>query len=69
MVVFFWDPMTQQPHDVDVKALLRITVLYNVPMACNRTTADYLISSPLFADENYQRKEKSYDNYINRKIE
>ena len=51
MVVFFWDPMTQQPHDVDVKALLRITVLYNVPMACNRTTADYLISSPLFSDE------------------
>lgn len=69
MVVFFWDPMTQQPHDVDVKALLRITVLYNVPMACNRTTADYLISSPLFSDENYQRKEKSYDKYINRKIE
>jgi len=69
MVVFFWDPMTQQPHDVDVKALLRITVLYNVPMACNRTTADYLISSPLFSDENYQRKEKSYNKYINRKIE
>ena len=69
MVVFFWDPMTQQPHDVDVKALLRITVLYNVPMACNRTTADYLISSPLFSDENYHRKEKSYDKYINRKIE
>lgn len=69
MVVFFWDPMTQQPHDVDVKALLRITVLYNVPMACNRTTADYLISSPLFSDKNYCRKEKSYEKYINRKIE
>lgn len=69
MVVFFWDPMTQQPHDVDVKALLRITVLYNVPMACNRTTADYLISSPLFSDNNYHRKEKSYDKYINRKID
>lgn len=69
MVVFFWDPMTQQPHDVDVKALLRITVLYNVPMACNRTTADYLISSPLFSDEDYCRQERSYDSYINRKID
>ena len=69
MVVFFWDPMTQQPHDVDVKALLRITVLYNVPMACNRTTADYLISSPLFSDENYQRKENRQEIYnTNQKI-
>jgi methylglyoxal synthase len=69
MVVFFWDPMTQQPHDVDVKALLRITVLYNVPMACNRTSADYLIASPLFSDENYKPRTKSYDSYINRTIE
>lgn len=50
LVVFFWDPLTSQPHDVDVKALLRLAVLYNVPMACNRATADFLISSPLFAD-------------------
>ena len=49
-VVFFWDPLTSQPHDVDVKALLRLAVLYNVPIACNRATADFLISSPLFAD-------------------
>ena len=47
-VVFFWDPLTTQPHDVDVKALLRLAVLYNVPIACNRATADHLISSPLF---------------------
>jgi len=47
-VIFFWDPITPQPHDVDVKALLRLTVLHNVPTACNRVTADFLISSPLF---------------------
>jgi methylglyoxal synthase len=50
LIVFFWDPLTTQPHDVDVKALLRLAVLYNVPIACNRATADFLISSPLFSD-------------------
>jgi methylglyoxal synthase len=55
LVVFFWDPLTTQPHDVDVKALLRLAVLYNVPIACNRATADFLISSPLFTDEHHLR--------------
>jgi methylglyoxal synthase len=56
-VIFFWDPLTSQPHDVDVKALLRLAVLYNVPTACNRATADFLISSPLFfiAERLHQR--------------
>ena len=47
IVVFFWDPMQPQPHDVDVKALLRVAVVHNSPIACNRATADFLLSSPL----------------------
>lgn len=49
LLIFFWDPLTPQPHDVDVKTLLRLAVLYNVPTACNRRTADYLISSSLWS--------------------
>ncbi|MCX8072987.1 MAG: methylglyoxal synthase [Candidatus Binatia bacterium] len=48
-VIFFWDPLEPQPHDVDVKALLRIAVVYNVPIACNRASADFLLSSPLMS--------------------
>ena len=50
-VVFFWDPLEPHPHDVDVKALLRIAVVYNVPIACNRATADFVLSSPLMSED------------------
>ena len=53
-VIFFWDPLEPQPHDVDVKALLRIAVVHNVPIACNRATADFLLSSPLM-QQAYER--------------
>lgn len=67
MMIFFWDPMQPQPHDVDVKALLRITVLYNIPTACNRSTADFLISSELFHEEYFPRKD-DFNDYINRDV-
>jgi methylglyoxal synthase len=51
MMIFLWDPISVQPHDVDVKALLRIGVLYNVPIACNRASADFMITSPLLNGE------------------
>src|SRR5690625_7664399 len=54
MLIFFWDPIQPQPHDVDIKALLRIAVVYNVPMACDRSTADFIISS-LLLDDTYGR--------------
>ncbi|MDA3904477.1 MAG: methylglyoxal synthase [Bacteroidales bacterium] len=68
VMVFFWDPMSAQPHDVDVKALLRLTVLYNVVTASNRSTADFIISSHLF-DEDYETRLKDYSSYIQRSID
>jgi methylglyoxal synthase len=60
LVLFFWDPLEPQPHDPDVRALLRIAVVWNVPIACNRATADYVISSPLLSTS-YERELPAYD--------
>lgn len=68
MLIFLWDPMQPQPHDVDVKALLRIAVMYNVPTANNRSTADFLITSKLF-NSDYKPVIKDYSSYIHRVIE
>ncbi|HCV42099.1 MAG TPA: methylglyoxal synthase, partial [Bacteroidetes bacterium] len=68
ILIFFWDPMQPQPHDVDVKALLRIAVLYNIPTACNRSTADFLISSHLLK-EKYDRVLRDYSEYTGRTID
>ena len=64
---FFWDPLAAQPHDPDVKALLRLAVLWNIPMACNRATADFIISSELM-DVQYERLLVDYSSHIERKI-
>jgi methylglyoxal synthase len=64
-LVFFWDPLEPQPHDPDVKALLRIAVVWNIPVACNRASADFMISSPLMTGD-YERQAPDYAAYIYR---
>ncbi len=62
-MVFFWDPLTQQPHDPDVKALLRIAALYNIPVATNRATADFMLSSPLMGQA-YERRLMDFEAHM-----
>lgn len=62
MLIFFWDPLESMAHDPDIKALLRIATLYNIPMACNQTSADFFINSPLM-DEDYKKKLTVLNNY------
>ena len=66
-LIFFWDPLEPQPHDPDVKALLRMAVVWNIPIACNRASADFMISSPLMHGE-YDRLVQDYDDYRTRKL-
>lgn len=67
LVIFFWDPMEAQPHDSDVKALLRLGVVWNIPMACNPATADFMLQSELMTKV-YEAQLTDYNNYLNRKI-
>ena len=67
MLFFFWDPMEAQPHDPDIKALLRLGVVWNIPVACDRATADFLLTSPLMHDE-YDAQIPDYHNYLKRTI-
>ncbi len=64
-LIFFWDPLESLSHDPDIKALLRLTVVWNIPVACNRATADFIISSPLMSNE-YERTMPIYEDYKKR---
>jgi methylglyoxal synthase len=67
-LVFFWDPLEPQPHDPDVKALLRIAVVWNIPIACNRASADFMVSSPLMSSD-YVRRLPDYQTYLDRSLD
>lgn len=67
ILIFFWDPMSAQPHDPDIKALLRLAVTWNLPFACDRATADFLLTSPLMHQE-YGCRIPDYATYINRSV-
>lgn len=67
-LVFFWDPLEAQPHDPDIKALLRLAAVWNIPVACNRATADYIFTSRLL-NENYDRQLPEFEEYLNRKVD
>jgi methylglyoxal synthase len=67
VLIFFWDPMEAQPHDPDIKALLRLAVVWNIPFACDRATADFLLTSPLMRDD-YECQIPDYSQYVKRKL-
>jgi methylglyoxal synthase len=67
LLIFFWDPLEPLPHDPDIKALLRLAVVWNIPVACNRATADFIFSSPLLFGD-YQRRVPDFTAYTSRKL-
>jgi methylglyoxal synthase len=67
ILIFFWDPLQPLPHDPDIKALLRIACVWNIPVACNRSSADFIFSSPLLFSD-YEREMPDFEEYRNRKI-
>ncbi|MTJ79402.1 MAG: methylglyoxal synthase [Telmatospirillum sp.] len=68
ILFFFIDPMTSQPHDVDVKALMRMSTVYNIVLAMTRSTADFVINSPLFDDPSYRPAGTDYESYVHRTV-
>ena len=66
-LVFFWDPLEAQPHDPDVKALIRICAVWNIPIACNQATADFMFTSALM-DQDYDNRKSGFTEYLNREI-
>ncbi len=67
VLIFFWDPMEAQPHDSDVKALLRLAIAWNIPTACDRATADFMLTSPLM-HEKYEATMPDYNDYLKRRV-
>lgn len=68
MMIFFWDPLEAQPHDPDVKALLRLAAVWNIPVACNQATAEMIITSSLF-DQEYQKSVPDYQDYLEQRTQ
>lgn len=67
LILFFWDPLAAQPHDPDVRALLRVAVVWNIPLACNRASADFIVTSPLFNEE-FTKSISDFSSYKSRKF-
>lgn len=67
LLIFFWDPLEPMPHDPDIKALLRIAAVWNIPLACNEASADFIINSPLMTAD-YKKRESDFTQYLNRRV-
>ncbi len=68
LLVFFWDPLEPQPHDPDIKALLSIAALWNIPVACNRATAEFILTSAYMTDDHHQAKRPDFNAYTGRNV-